>query len=119
MTALNDGPVTALEKLAAELDGPTFEAQVVTGHGQPPFLHVRNRDASMLNEDIYAVRDWFWFGWAECIAPLDDVAAAAHRIAYVLHADGEPSGPDASPTLMSGDGPPRDQINRADALGEQ
>jgi hypothetical protein len=89
MTVSSDNPGVALEKLAAELNGSAYEAHVVTGQGQQPFLHVRNRHASILNEDIYAANGWFWFGWAERIAQLSDIAAAAQQVARVLRAAGE------------------------------
>ncbi len=89
MTVSDDHPSVALEKLAAELNGPAYEAHVVTGQGRQPFLHVRNRHATVLSEDIYAANGWFWFGWAERIARLPDVAAAAQRVAHVLRALGE------------------------------
>ena len=76
-----DGP---LERLAAELNGTNLEAQLVTGQGRHPFLHVQNRHASVLSEDIYAAHGWFWFGWAERIAPLPEITTAAQRVARVL-----------------------------------
>ncbi len=40
----------------------------------------------MLTEHIYAGDGWFWFGWAERVAVLTDVSAAAEIIARVLRA---------------------------------
>jgi hypothetical protein len=75
-----------LEKLATELDGETFEARVVAPQGRRPFVHVRNRRAGVMAENIYAGDGSFWWGWAERIANLSDVAAAAEAVARVLHA---------------------------------
>jgi hypothetical protein len=49
-------------------------------------VHVRNRRAGILKENIYAGDGWFWFGWAERVAAITDVAAAAEKIARVLRA---------------------------------
>ncbi len=56
-----------------------------------PSLHVVNPAAAALAEDVYAGpgRDgqwWFWWSWAERIAPGADVAAAATQIRRVLSA---------------------------------
>jgi hypothetical protein len=75
-----------LEKLAAELDGQAFEARVVAPPGRRPFVHVRNRRAGVLTESIYAGDGWFWWGWAERIAAVGEVAAAAEAVARVLRA---------------------------------
>jgi len=79
-----------LEKLAAEIAG-AYEARLVTPEGRRPHLRVTNRGAPILREHIYAGPAdgeawWFWFGWAERIAPVADIAAAARRIEQVLRA---------------------------------
>ena len=73
-----------LEELAAELDARRYEARLVAHEGRRPFVHVRNRRAGVLTENIYAGDGWFWFGWAERIAAVSDVAAAAEAVARVL-----------------------------------
>jgi hypothetical protein len=80
----------ALEELAAELHGGDYEARLVTPPGMPPFLHVRNRHASVLAEDIYAGHGAYWYSWAERIAPVECPAIAASKIAQVLRAAGIP-----------------------------
>ncbi|HEX9356363.1 MAG TPA: hypothetical protein VF933_21415 [Streptosporangiaceae bacterium] len=73
-----------LEKLAAKLDRHTYEVRLVMPEGRRPYVHVRNRHAGVLTENIYAGDGWFWFGWAERVAPVTDVAAAARTITQVL-----------------------------------
>jgi hypothetical protein len=54
--------VTALERLAAELDPRTFATTLVAGENTVPCLCVASRNAQ-LAEDIYA-RDDGWFWWS-------------------------------------------------------
>ncbi len=75
-----------LVTLAAELDGEHHEAHLVTPPGRRPFVQVRIRRAGVLTENIYAGDGFFWFGWAERIAAVSEVAAAAEAIACVLRA---------------------------------
>jgi hypothetical protein len=77
--------IECLEKLAEQLDSGDFATRIVTERrGQWPSLHVTNRRAGMLSEDIFAGPDAFWWGWAERIAPLADIPAAAVTVARVL-----------------------------------
>jgi hypothetical protein len=73
-----------LERLAAEVQGGDYEARVVAPAGRRPYVYVRNRRAGVLTENIYAGDGSFWWGWAERIAPVSDVAAAAEVITRVL-----------------------------------
>jgi hypothetical protein len=73
-----------LEKLAAQLDGKTYAVSLVTGDGRRPGLHISNRDASQLAEHVYSDGEHFYWGWAERIAPIGDLAAAATAIDRVL-----------------------------------
>jgi hypothetical protein len=82
----SDVGTTELEKLAAELDGQQYEARLVIPPGRRPFVYVCNRRAGMLKENIYAGDGYFWFGWAERVAAITDVSAAAEKIARVLRA---------------------------------
>lgn len=80
-----------LEKLAAELGGQVYAVSLVTGGGRRPHLHITNRAAQALTENVYAGAGadgswWFWWGWAERIAPVTDLAAAAQVITRVLGA---------------------------------
>jgi hypothetical protein len=79
-------PVAGLEKLAAELDSRVYGASIVTGRGGPPYLKVTCRGTPVLGERIFAHKGYFWWSWAERIAPVTDLAAVAAAVARVLHA---------------------------------
>jgi hypothetical protein len=87
MQAIQNG-VDELERLAGELDGQVYEARLVTAQGRRPYLHVRNRCAGVLTENIYVGEGFYWWGWAERIAPVAEVATAAQIIMRVLKALG-------------------------------
>ena len=72
-----------LEKLAAEVDGRAFAVTLVTTQGRP-HLHITNRRAVQLTERIYCDGKSFWWGWAERIAPVSEVATAAAAVSRVL-----------------------------------
>ena len=74
----------ALEKLAAELTARGYETRLIAPDGRPPWLAVINPAATMLAETVMADAEWFWWPWADRIAPAADVAAAADAIARVL-----------------------------------
>jgi GNAT superfamily N-acetyltransferase len=76
----------ALEKLAAELRVRGYEAQLIAPDGQPPSLVVTNPHAAMLNEMVMADATSFLWPWADPIAAVSDVTAAADVIARVLAA---------------------------------
>jgi organic radical activating enzyme len=79
-------PVAGLEKLAAELDSSVYAASIVTGSGgEPPYLKVTCRNAPILGERIFAQHGYFWWSWAERIAPVTDPATVAAAVARVLH----------------------------------
>lgn len=82
----DEDPAAALEKLADELAARGFAAPALSGHGRPPSLTVASPAAAMLAETVMAEGGWFWWPWADRIAPVTDVAAAADRIAHVLRA---------------------------------
>ena len=78
-----------LEGLAEELGRRGLIARLVAPDGRMPSLHVVNPAVSQLAEDIYVGRSqdghwWFWWPWAERIAPGDELATAATAIARVL-----------------------------------
>jgi len=80
-----------LEGLAEELARHGLSTRLMTPAGRVPSLHVVNLSASRLAEDVYVGRSqdglcWFWWPWAERIAPGDDMASAASLIARVLSA---------------------------------
>jgi hypothetical protein len=80
-----------LEGLAGELAKHGLMTRLMAPAGRVPSLHVVNPANSRLAEDVYAGRSqdglwWFWWPWAERIAPGDQLAAAAGVIARVLSA---------------------------------
>ena len=85
-SAETGGSQAELERLAAELNGSDYEARLATHQGRRLYLHVRNRRAGALTENIYAGDGAYWWGWAERIAPLSDAATAAEIIMRVLRA---------------------------------
>jgi hypothetical protein len=85
-----------LEGLAEELARLGLSTRLMTPAGRVPSLHVVNPAASRLAEDVYVGRSqdglcWFWWPWAERIAPGDDMVAAATLIARVLSARDQPA----------------------------
>jgi hypothetical protein len=77
-----------LEKLAAKLDSQVYAVSLITSAGRRPHLHIANRGAAQLTENIYCDGDSYWWGWAERIGPVADVAAVAGIIARVLRTVG-------------------------------
>ncbi len=80
-----------LEGLADELGKHGLMTRLMAPPGRVPSLHVVNPVASRLAEDVYVGRSqdglwWFWWPWAERIAPGDQLATAAALIARVLSA---------------------------------
>lgn len=80
-----------LENLAEELSKYGLRTRLTAPPDRVPSLHVVNPAASRLAEDIYVGRSqdglwWFWWPWAERIAPGDDLVSAAALIARVLRA---------------------------------
>lgn len=81
--------VDRLENLADELGKYGLMTRLTTPAGRVPSLHVVNRSVSRLAEDVYVGRSqdgqwWFWWPWAERIAPANELAGAAALIARVL-----------------------------------
>jgi hypothetical protein len=83
-------PRTALIRLAAAFDPREYVTTLVAGSGPAPHLVVARRSAQ-LAEDIHAHDGWLWWSWAERIAPVTGLAAAAAKIATVLRTVPEPS----------------------------
>ena len=80
-----------LEGLAGELAKRGLMTRLMSPAGRIPCLHVVNPMVSRLAEDVYVGRSqdglwWFWWPWAERIAPGDQLGAAAAVIARVLSA---------------------------------
>ena len=81
--------VERLEELAGELGRRGLQTSLMTPAGRVPSLHVVNPAMSRLAEDVYVGRSqdglwWFWWPWAERIAPGNEVGEAATAIAKVL-----------------------------------
>lgn len=80
-----------LESLAEELRKFGLTTRLAAPPGRVPSLRVVNPAVSRLAEDVYVGRSqdglwWFWWPWAERIAPGNELAGAAARIARVLRA---------------------------------
>jgi len=80
----HEAEATALEKLAAELGARGFESRLITAESGHPSLKVTNPQATALSENVLAAEGWLWWSWAERIAAVTDVAAAADAITRVL-----------------------------------
>ena len=76
--------VAWLDKLAAELATQDHETYVVTPSERRPYLCVRN--PGVLSENVLCDGEFYWWPWAERIAPTADVAGAAQAIVRVLRA---------------------------------
>jgi hypothetical protein len=78
-----------LDKLAEELTNRGLEAWLMAPPGRVPSVYITNPRARALEENVYVSQGkdglcWFWWSWAERIAPADDLDAAAEKIARVL-----------------------------------
>jgi hypothetical protein len=86
--ALPTTRIDYLERLGEELVRRGFRVRIDLPPGQAPSLHVMNPDASALAENILAEDGadgwWYWWPWAERIAPAGDVPEAARLVARVL-----------------------------------
>jgi hypothetical protein len=85
-----------LEGLANRLADRGLRARLMTPPGRVPSLHVVNPAVTSLAEDVYAGRAqdglwWFWWSWADQIAPGEDLEGAAAVISRVLAANHEPA----------------------------
>lgn len=75
-----------LEKLAEALNKHGLPAIVLTPPGRRPCVQAKSPQSSMLREDVYAEAGWFWWSWADRLAPVTDVESAARKITQVLGA---------------------------------
>ena len=83
-----DGAAKGLEALGADLSSRGFMTMVMQGGG-PPCVRVVSRATTQLSENVYAAPAddgslWFWWSWAERIAPIGDVGVTADKVARVL-----------------------------------
>ena len=91
-TVVSDEVIGHLEALAADLSGRGFTA-TITPDGRYPSVRVVNSTTAQLSEQVYAAPApdgsvWFWWSWAERIAPAGQPGTAAAKIAQVLAAGG-------------------------------
>jgi hypothetical protein len=89
-TAAADEVISHLEALAADLKGRGFTTRI-TPDGRYPSVRVVSSTTAQLSEQVYAAPAsdgsvWFWWSWAERIAPADQPGTAAAKIAHVLAA---------------------------------
>lgn len=81
-------PRSYLEPLAEALRARGLFASLTRIGDGPSFVEVINRDAPDLAESIFAAETggewWFWWSWAERIAPAQEIESTAGRIAHVL-----------------------------------
>jgi hypothetical protein len=83
-------PQAALERLAAAFDRQDFAVTLTGEDGGPVMLTVTSLHCP-LSENVLADGQCYWFAWGEPIGPVNDPAAAAAKLAYVLHATPEPT----------------------------
>ena len=82
--------LACLDALAAELTTRGWTAYVTTPRGRPARLFVQNPQDRAIYADVIAAAEsgtadwWFWFSWAERIAPAGAPAAAAAVIVTEL-----------------------------------
>jgi hypothetical protein len=74
-----------LERLAADLGGRGLDT-VITAIGGRPVLVTSNPRVPALSENVLMDGQWFWWSWAERIAPVADIGGTADAIARVLAA---------------------------------
>jgi len=53
---------------------------------RPTAIKVTNPQVTALSETVVAGEDWYWWSWAEKVAPAADVSEAAAVISRVLSA---------------------------------
>jgi hypothetical protein len=76
-------PHTALRQLADAIDPRDFISTLTAALDPAPCLRIANRHGP-LAEDIYADARSYWWSWGEPISAVDDVVAAARKVAAVL-----------------------------------
>lgn len=83
-----------LERLAGEFRAAGWRTTLTISRDRWPYLHVVNPRFRALNDDVIAAPDaagrwWFWWSWAERIAPVADLGPVAARVGRVLAAGSE------------------------------
>src|SRR5258708_6877903 len=77
------------ERLAEPLRAAGWEAWLTASVSRLPYLRVLNPAMRALNDDVLAAPDscgewWYWWSWAERIAPVHDTGRVVARVARVL-----------------------------------
>jgi hypothetical protein len=82
-----EASLEALHALAARL-GEGFSIKYAeTPHKKLPYLHVANRLATFMHDNIYAGSGSYWLGSLQVpIWPIGDAAGAAGRVMHILGA---------------------------------
>lgn len=96
-TVTLDCAMNSLDALGKDLGHRGFMTAVMAGGG-PPCVRVVSRFAAQFSENVYAAPAddgslWFWWSWAERIAPIDDVEVTAEKVARVLRVSRSPVAP--------------------------
>ena len=73
-----------LERLAAEVAARGYQARLVARPGVRPYLEIRNPQAAVMTDQIYAEGEYFVWSWDQPVARRDEVAGAADKVARVL-----------------------------------
>jgi hypothetical protein len=87
--------IASLDALAAEMSARGWTAQVTTTTSRLACLFVQDpRDRAVCGDVLAACDDstgdwWYWFGWAERIAPVETPATAADAIVRGLQRSGD------------------------------
>ena len=88
--ATEEEQIAYLDVLAGQVAAYGWTAHVRTPPGRLPYLFVQDPRDLNTGGDIVAAADaatgecWFWFAWAERIAPAENPAKAAHLIVRTL-----------------------------------
>jgi len=88
--ATEEEQIAYLDVLAGQVAACGWTAHVRTPPGRLPYLFVQDPENLKTDGDIVAAYDaatgecWFWFAWAERIAPAENPAKAAHVIVRAL-----------------------------------
>jgi hypothetical protein len=88
--ATEEEQIAYLDVLAGQVATHGWTAYVRTPPGRLPYLSVQDPRNLNTGGDIVAASDaatgecWFWFAWAERIAPAENPAKAAHVIVRAL-----------------------------------
>lgn len=92
-TVMHNAHPEELDQLSDLLRAKGFKTDLITPPNKRPYLHVCNPHAGALAENIVVAAGWYWYSWAERIAPMNEVASAAERINTVLRtADSDSKG---------------------------